>query len=70
MTFWRVQFNSSKSHTNDKWRDVALHEMGHIFGLDDLRNGINDHRLMWWTSPINPNLTPEEKTGLKTIWGY
>lgn len=63
---WRIQFNNTK--TANSWTTVAAHEIGHIYGLDDVYESYNSGRLMFGVDTGTRYLNTIEKNALETIY--
>lgn len=63
---WRIQFNSAKSANS--WTTVAAHEIGHVFGLDDLYEGYNNKKLMYGYDSGVRYMQSSDKAGFNYIY--
>lgn len=49
-----------------KTRTIA-HEIGHVFGLDDLKDSANDTKIMWYSASSSKNVTQSDLYGMKVV---
>jgi len=63
---WRIQFNSAKSANS--WTTVSAHEIGHVFGLDDLYDDKNDEKLMYGVDNGTRTMQKSDKTGFNYVY--
>lgn len=69
---WRMQFNGAKkdNYSTAQWSRIAQHEMGHVFGLGDLKSSSNAAKLMYGFAGNYSGVTPADLVGLKKVWGF
>lgn len=63
---WRIQYNSAKS--SDSWTTVTAHEIGHVFGLDDLYEPRNISKLMYGIDTGLRYVQDTDKVGFRYVY--
>lgn len=68
--WFNAYYTNHSTYTNKMINAIAGHEIGHVFGLDDLRNSSDHNTLMWYKSDSyrTEGISSDEVNGIRDIY--
>lgn len=67
--WFQIKFNTARSTTTENLTKLAMHELGHVIGLEDLYNLTNKPQVMYKYGDRAAYPSTKDKNGVNFIWG-